>query len=340
MKIVIDYGAFVPEEALAKVRQLGEVVQLKDGRDETVLRELRDAAAFSYLGPTKSVVTREIMASSPKLRIVARMGVGTDSIDKVAATELGVVVTNVPDISANAVAEHTVGLVFALARKIALGDRMMREGKGWQIRNRTIQANMHTELEGKTWGVIGLGKIGGRVASKANALGMNVVYNKRNRLQPEAEKKQNIKYLPLEELLRVSDVVSMHLPLNSETESLINKKTLKLMKSTAFLINHSRGKVADDDAVVEALRTNKLGGYGTDVWVEEPPPTSHPLYKLDNAVCTPHWGGSTRDCMGKAAILVYENVAKVLKGEDPISAVNVEVLSNPKARYKTQAPKR
>jgi phosphoglycerate dehydrogenase-like enzyme len=112
------------------------------------------------------------------------------------------------------------------------------------------------------------------------------------------------------------------------------------MKPTAIIVNQSRGKVVDDAAMVEWLKKNPAAGYGTDVWEEEPAPAKHPLYALNNAVLTPHWGGGTRDSMVKAGMLVYENVAKVLKGEDPLTPVDTEVLSNPKARYKVQAPKR
>ncbi|MFH0848526.1 MAG: 2-hydroxyacid dehydrogenase [archaeon] len=342
MKIVIEYGSGVTmaKEVMEKVKTLGEVVHLKDRKNETVMAALKDADAFAFLGPSNPV-TREMMASSPKLKIAARGGVGTDGIDKVAATELGVVVTNAPAVSANAVAEHAVALVFACARCVAQGDRETRAGNGWgPWKTKTMTDGRHTELRGKTWGVVGLGRIGEYAASIANGLGCTVVYNKRNRLTPEQEKKLNVKYLPFEELLRVSDVVSMHLPLTPETTGIINSKTLKLMKPTAIIENQSRGKVVDDDAIVEWLKKNPAAAYGTDVWAEEPAPAKHPLYELNNAVLTPHWAGGTRDSTVKAGMLVYENLAKVLKGEDPPTPVNTEVLKNPKARYKVQAPKR
>jgi phosphoglycerate dehydrogenase-like enzyme len=335
LKIVIEYRSVPDPQVMPKLKALGEVVTLKDRKDETVIQELRDADAFTYLGAS-TPVTRKMMEAAPKLKIVARGGVGTDGIDKVAATELGIVVTNGPGVSANAVAENAVALAFALSRNVALVDRAMREGRGWKINVDPVVRERHMEIRGKTWGVIGHGMIGSLAAAKANGLGCTVVYNKRHRLTPEQEKKQNIKYLSFEELLRVSDIISMHLPLNSETEGIINKNTLKLVKPTAMFINQSRGKVVNDPDMVEWLKANPLAGYGTDVWEQEPPPDNHPLFKLDNAVCTPHQGGGTRDNRLASSMLVYENVANVLNGKDPVTPVNTEVLKSPKLRYKAK----
>ncbi len=304
MKVLV--AAPLHEKGMEILKKAGfEVVFEKYPSEERLIELVKDVDAI--IVRSKPKVTRKVIEAAPKLKVIGRAGVGLDNIDLEAARERGIKVVNSPESSTRSVAELAFGLLFAVARKIALADRKMREGV-W-----VKEQAMGIELEGKTLGVVGFGRIGYQVARIANAFGMNVLlYDP----VPNEERAREVggKFVDLETLLRESDVVTLHVPLIDATYHLINEERLKLMKPTAILINAARGEVVDTNALVKALKEGWIAGAGLDVFEEEPLPADHPLTKLDNVVLTPHIGASTVEAQTRAGIQIAEQVVKALKG--------------------------
>jgi len=255
---------------------------------------------------SRTKVTREIIEAGEKLKVVGRAGAGIDNIDVEAAKEKGVKVLNTPEAPAIAVAELTIGLLLSLARQIPRADSSMKEGRwakkefrGWQ-------------LNGKTFGVIGLGHIGEKVARLAKAFGMKILITKRTPPPPEILKELEAEFVPLDELLRRSDVISLHVPLTPQTYHMIGEREIQLMKDGAFIINTSRGAVIDEKALLKALKSGKLGGAALDVYEVEPP-EDYSLMKLPNVVCTPHIGAQTVEAQRAAATLLAQKIVNELK---------------------------
>jgi len=245
---------------------------------------------------SKPLVTRKVIESAGELLVIARAGVGVDNIDVDAANARGIEVITVPESTTQSVAELAIGLILAVARKIALCDRGIRRGE-WPKKYA-----VGVELSGKVLGIIGA-KYG---------FNMEIVYYDIVR-NTRIERELGAKYLPLDELLRISDVVSIHVPLTPETMHMINEEKLKLMKRSAILINTSRGAVIDTNALVKALKEGWIAGAGLDVFEEEPLPKDHPLTKLDNVVLTPHIGASTWEAQERAGIQVAEKLVEFFK---------------------------
>ncbi|ASJ16978.1 3-phosphoglycerate dehydrogenase [Thermococcus chitonophagus] len=304
MKVLV--AAPLHERALQVLKEAGLEVVYEEYPDEERLLELvKDVEAI--IVRSKPKVTRKVIENAPKLKVIARAGVGLDNIDVEAAKERGIEVVNAPGASSRSVAELAFGLIFAVARKIAYADRKMREGV-WAKKE-----CMGIELEGKTIGVVGFGRIGYQVAKIARAFGMNVLlYDP----YPNEERAKEVggKFVDLETLLKESDIVTLHVPLLDSTYHLINEERLKLMKKNAILINAARGAVVDTNALVKALQEGWIAGAGLDVYEEEPLPKDHPLTKLDNVVLTPHIGASTYEAQERAGVEVAEKVVKILKG--------------------------
>nr|WP_206204038.1 hydroxyacid dehydrogenase [Thermococcus sp. ES12] len=294
------------ERAIEVLKNAGFEVIYEEYPDEEKLVELvGDVDAI--IVRSKPRVTRKVIEAAPKLKVIGRAGVGLDNIDLEAAKERGIKVVNSPGASSRSVAELAVALMFAVARKIAFADRKMREGI-WAKKQ-----CMGMELEGKTLGIVGFGRIGYSIAKIARALGMNVLlYDP----YPNEERAREVggKFVPLEELLKESDVVTLHVPLVEQTYHLINEERLRLMKPTAILINAARGAVVDTSALVKALQGGWIAGAGLDVFEEEPLPKDHPLTKLDNVVLTPHIGASTVEAQMRAGVQVAEQIVEILKG--------------------------
>jgi D-3-phosphoglycerate dehydrogenase len=319
MKIVVAHGFDLSEEALALLQEAAQVTILRDRSEATLLEELRDADAF--LLDIEPRVTRELIAAAGRLKHIARKGVGVDIVDVRAATERGIFVTNVPDVTAASVAEFAMTLLLALAKNLVRCDRAVKGGR-WDERRGLMERNI--ELAGKTHGIVGLGRIGSRVAIRCQAFGMKVLYHKRNR-DLDFEKATGVQYVPLETLLRESDSISLHLPLTNETRNLIDAPQFDLMKRTALLINHSRGAVVNEKALIGALRNGRIGGYGTDVYAQEPPDPAGELFGFPNVVTAPHLGGATRESRARSSMVVAQDVLRVLRGEAPKNLVNREV---------------
>ena len=271
---------------------------------EELKRRVRDYDVLVVRSRTK--VTREIIEAGEKLKVVGRAGAGIDNIDVEAAREKGVKVLNTPEAPAIAVAELTIGLLLSLARQIPRADSSMKKGRwakkefrGWQ-------------LNGKTFGVIGLGHIGEKVARLAKAFGMKILITKRTPPSPEILKELEAEFVSLDELLRRSDVISLHVPLTPQTYHMIGEREIQLMKDGAFIINTSRGAVVDEKALFNALKSGKLGGAALDVYEMEPP-KDYSLMKLPNVVCTPHIGAQTVEAQRAASTLLAQKIVKTLK---------------------------
>lgn len=262
-------------------------------------------------------VTQSLMKQAPNLRIAQKAGVGTDNIDSAAATELGIAVGNVPGSNANGVVELTMGLVLNLYRHLPELNKGTKEGKWLMFEYRTSSY----EIKGKTHGIIGFGNIGRDVARLSQAFGSTVLYYDAFRAKPEVEAALNVKFVPLEELLRASDIVSVHVPLLPATANLINAKNLSLMKENAVLINVSRGNVVNEADLYQALTEKQIAGAAIDVWASEPIKADNPLLTLDNVIATPHIAGGTLDAARNVYRGSFKNICACLFGE-PFHALN------------------
>jgi len=276
--------------------------------------------AQALLVRTNPPITERLMASLKKLKCVARHGVGVDNVDLAAATRLGVPVLHAPGQNADAATEHTILLMLAVTKKLIALDTQTRKGDWAPDRYSGIG-----DLHGQTLGVIGVGNIGRRVAHIATALGMEVLgYDPY--MRPEELKRRGaspIAKLPM--LLKRADVVTLHTPLTPETLHLVNRKTIAGMKDGAILINTSRGRVVDEQALYSALVSKKLVAAGLDVWEEEPTPVTNPLLSLPNVVCTPHVAGVSERAQRNIATCVCNEIVRVLRGERPLVVANPEV---------------
>jgi phosphoglycerate dehydrogenase-like enzyme len=251
-----------------------------------------------------------MLRQAPKVKIVQKLGVGTDNIDSTAAAKYGIKVGNVPGGNANGVAEMTIGLILDLYHKISLLDRETRAGDWsmWKYRNCSY------EMKNKVHGIVGFGNIGKRVAELSKAFGANLLYYSRTKATAETEKQYGVTYMELDELLQTADIVSIHLPLNPETRNLFNAEKLALMKPTAVLVNVGRGNVVNEQDLYQALIEGKLSGAAIDVWASEPIPPNNPLLSLDNVVVTPHVGGGTVDAAINNFQTSFQKIRETLRG--------------------------
>ncbi len=309
MKIVIpdDYPIVISgTRHLERLKELGEVETYtsRPHSEEELLRRIKDADIIVNIRAYCKFPIN-VLTTAKKLKLISVWGTGSDNIDLDAASELGIPVTTTPGTATESVAEHTLAIMLAVARKIPQIDRQVKEGK-W-VRG------LATQLYGKTVGVIGTGSIGSHFAKLAKGIGMNVIAWTFN---PSDEKARNIgfKYVPLEQLLRESDVVSIHLRLSDQTEGFIGEKEIALMKPSAFLINTARGAIVDIEALIDALKEGKIAGAGLDVFKKEPVDPNDPILNLDNIVITPHSAGQTPEVLDKGLNMAVENVANFLAG--------------------------
>lgn len=305
MKILV--AAPIHPDAIKLLKENGFEVIYDEYPPVEKLRELiKDVDAI--IVRSKPKVPAEVIEAADKLKIIARAGVGLDNIDLEAAKRKGIKVVNAPAAPTRSVAELAVGLMLAVLRKIAFADRNMRSGK-W-----VKKLCLGTELSGKTLGVIGFGRIGREVAKIAKyGFNMRILYYDVIEPPREAVEELNAEYRDLDTLLQEADVVTVHVPLVKATYHLINDERLKKMKSSAIIINTSRGGVIDTEALVKALKEGWIAGAGLDVYEEEPLPEGHPLTQLDNVVLTPHIGASTQEAQARAGIEVAEKIIQYLK---------------------------
>jgi glyoxylate reductase len=305
---------------------------------ETLLAGLQDADGLICM--LTDQIDREMIAASPKLRVIANVAVGYNNIDVAAAQQRGIYVTNTPDVLTEATANLTWALILAVTRRVVEADAFVRAGKfsGWDF-----EMLLGSGLSGKTLGIVGYGKIGRAVARRATGFGMGVVYCGRDDIAYRDDPQHNAQMTsrqtatgPLNQsarldglaarratfnqLIEIADIVSLHVPLAATTQHLINSSVLARMKPSAFLINTARGAVVDEAALAAALRQKQVAGAGLDVYEHEPQ-VNHSLIEMPNVVLLPHIGSATRETRTAMALLAVENAIDVLSGRTPRNAV-------------------
>ena len=259
----------------------------------------------------------EILSNAQKLKVISNYAVGYNNIDIEYARKKGIIVTNTPDVLTNATANTTIALMLNITRRFVESDKFLRDGKwkGWKP-----DFMLGVDLEGKTLGIIGMGRIGIAVAKIARSFGMDIIYFSRTR-KKSIESEINARFVEFNELLSSSDIISLHVPLTPETTNLITLNELKIMKKTAYLINTARGSVINEDDLIHALEKNMIAGAGLDVYVKEPIDINNKLINLDNVVLFPHVGSATIETRKKMAEIAINNLILVLKGKEPLYKV-------------------
>lgn len=293
-----------PYDAALKPAQLGEAC--------------REAAGILCVGVR---VNEEVLTQTSRLKVVANCAVGYDNIDVAGCTRRGIAVTNTPGVLTDATADLAFALLLAIARRVVELDQTVRQGR-WQ--RWEFGAFWATEVHHRTLGIFGFGRIGQAVARRARGFGMNILYHSRHRVEENIERELSATYVDRETLLARSDFISLHVPHSQDAHHLIGAKELAMMKPSAFLINTARGKVVDEQALVEALQARRIAGAGLDVFEHEP--HLHPeLSRLENAVLLPHVGSATAETRLKMATCAAENLVAVLEGRRPPNIVNSEI---------------
>ncbi|MBN2808733.1 MAG: phosphoglycerate dehydrogenase [Deltaproteobacteria bacterium] len=265
-------------------------------------------------------VTAAVIAAADRLKVVGRAGIGVDNVDIPAATARGIVVMNTPKGNTITTAEHTISMMLALSRNIPQATASMKSGK-WE-KNRF----MGKEIFNKVLGVVGLGNIGAIVADRAQGLKMKVIAFDPF-ISEEKAANMDIELVALEDLFRRADYISVHTPMTKETRHMINRESFALMKNSVRIINCARGGIIKEDDLYEALRDGLVGGAAFDVFEEEPPAVDHPLFTLDNFICTPHLGASTDEAQVNVAIAIAEQIADYLCDGTIVNALNVPGVS-------------
>jgi len=322
MKIFVSRK--IPGEALDRLtKSKHEVIVSEFDRPlaiEEFLERAKGADALLIL-LTDKIDGEVIDAIGPQLKIISNYAVGFDNINIKEATDKGVAITNTPSDEVNeAVAEHAIALTFALTRRIVEADESTRRGsyKGWEP-----GIFLGSNLCGKTFGIVGLGRIGSITAKHARGCGMNVLYNK-TKPDRKAEKELGIKFVKLNELLSSSDVVSLHTPLTEETRHMINKSRLSKFKKGSFLINTARGSIVDEGDLVDALREGVIGGAALDVFDNEPN-INPELIAMENVILTPHIASATREARNRMGEQAVSAILDCLSGKRPENMANPEV---------------
>ena len=306
MKIVVVDHIYLEKEHIEKLRSIGDLeIFSEPPKTPDGLKERVKSADIVIVG--WSDMTRNVIDSAKKLKMISIWATTCHYADLEVAKERGLVVSHVPGYATEAVAEHAFALLLAAIRKLPLADRHVRKGDfDWRPFG-------GSELAGKTLGLIGTGAIGCRVAELAKAFKMQILaYDKYPNLKKAEE--VGMKYVDLHTLLKESDIVTLHVTLTSETERLIGKKEMEAMKNGAVLINTSQGKVIDEKALIDALKSGKISFAGIDVFEEEPPSKDNPLFKLDNTILSPHVGFHTIEAAKRCTDICIDNVLKFLEG--------------------------
>ncbi len=306
----------IAEEGLAILRPHTRI-EIVTGNREALERNLGEAEALLVRSETR--VTEALLDAAPRLRVIGRAGAGVDTIDVAAATARGIVVVNAPGGNAVAAAEHSLALMFALARRVAAADASLKRGE-WS-RSRYIGS----ELTGKTLGLIGLGRVGSEVARRAQGLDMRVVVYDPY-VPDEHARRIGLEPVELDALLESSDFVSLHVPFTEATRGILSADRIARMRPAAFVVNCARGGLVDEPALLAALDEGRLAGAGIDVFTTEPVPDDDPLPRHPKVVATPHLGASTVEAQANVATQVAHEVLAVLEGRPAQFAVNVPSL--------------
>ncbi|MCJ1908070.1 2-hydroxyacid dehydrogenase [Planococcus ruber] len=308
MKPIIYITQKLPDEAVAELQQSYEVRMWHDDQTsapkEEIVKQVKEAHALWAM--LSNQIDNEVFEAAPKLKIVANLAVGYNNIDLDAARKHGVMVTNTPEVLTEATADLTFALLLATARRIIEAEKSVRSGdwKSWSPMGMAGQ-----QVGGATLGIIGMGRIGEAVARRGQGFGMNILYHNRTRRSLE-----DVKYAGLDELLQQSDFVVILTPLTEETRGMIGERELSLMKNTACLINVARGGIVDEQALYEALKSEKIWGAGLDVFEQEPVPLDHPLLSLPNVTVLPHIGSAAIQTRLSMMALNAEAIHSCLEG--------------------------
>ena len=310
----------VPEPALQKLRAEHEV-DAWEGSDSISRQDLlrRVAGADAIVSLLTERIDPELLdTAGPQLKVVANVAVGYDNIDVPACSERGVVATNTPGVLIDATADIALGLILMATRRLGEGERLIRSGQAWKWGMFFL---LGSSLQGKTLGIVGMGGIGQATARRAKAFGMEIVYQSRSEIDPAIAAELGARRVELDELLTISDVVSLHCPYGPATHHLIGAEQLEAMKDTAYLVNTARGPIVDEAALALALREGQIAGAGLDVFEQEP--KVHPwLLELENVTLVPHLGSATVETRTAMAVLAADNTLAVLKGEQPPTPIS------------------
>jgi glyoxylate reductase len=313
----------LPHEALTILKNHFKKVEVsKDHLHLTRKKFLKEIAGRDgVLTLLTDRIDEEALTAMRRAKVVANCAVGYNNIDVHGATRRGIMVTNTPGVLTDATADLTWALILSVARRIPEADRFLRAGK---YKEWGLLLLLGSPVYGKTLGLVGAGRIGTAVAMRARGFNMNILYYDPFRNE-RIEKEVGARRVSLSQLLRKADIVSVHVPLDKSTHHLIGEKELNLMKTSALLVNTSRGEIIDEKALVEALRKGKIAGAGLDVYEHEPK-VSPELKKLKNTVLLPHIGSATLETRTKMAVMAAQNLVAALEGRIPPNLVNPEVL--------------
>jgi glyoxylate reductase len=326
MKVYVTRPVF--DEAIERLRRDVDVEANTEDRilsKQELIERLRDKdGALTLL---TDAVDLEVLQSAPKLKVVANFAVGFNNVEIESATKLGVAVTNTPGVLTETTADFAWTLLMAAARRVVEGDKFARAGKfkAWGPK-----MFLGYDVYGKTLGLIGLGRIGQAVARRAAGFNMRVVFHDPEPVPEHVIKDLGVARLSLDELLRISDFISLHVPLFPETHHLLNDQTFALMKSNCIVINTSRGPVIDEKALVRAVRNRKIAGAGLDVFEREPE-IERELLEMENVVLAPHIASASHETRQKMCMMAADNLLAVLNGQRPPNLVNPEVWDKRRA---------
>jgi glyoxylate reductase len=288
---------------------------------KVIVEKAKNVDALTTLLSDK--IDAEVFNAAPKLKIVAQLAVGFDNIDVQEATKRGIYVTNTPEVLTDTTADFAWALLMAVARRVVEADKYVRTGQ-WKVGWHPSMMSGR-DIHDATIGIVGAGRIGYAVAKRATGFNMKILfYDVIPR--PEIEKDFGAKKVDLDQLLKESDFVSIHVPLMKETHHLMNEQKLRLMKKTAYLINNSRGPVVDQNALYKALKEGWIAGAGLDVFEQEPTPVDNPLLKFDNVVVAPHISSASLETRSQMAEMVAGNLVAFFEGKKPPNLVNPDVL--------------
>lgn len=301
-----------------------EVISLYNADMNKILKTLEEADIVIGDHTFKMKITKEMCNAMKKVRLIQQPSTGFDNIDIDACTSKGIPVANAGGSNAVSVAEYTIMVALALLKRLIEANERTRNGEWpqWELMDKGT-----FDLAGKTWGIIGMGRIGREVAKRLRAFDVKILYYDKVRQPKEIEETLGIEYRTLPRLLRESDIISIHVPLTEETRNMIKEMELRSMKPTAIIINPSRGEIIDEKALAKALTEHWIWGAAVDVYSEEPPERDHPLINLKgvNLITTPHIAGANSDARLRIIDFSIRNIIRVLKGEKPEAVVNMRL---------------
>jgi len=313
-----DHGSTEEEKAVSSLVG-AELILAQVREEEDLIRACKEADGLIN---QYALLTRKVLEGLPKCKVISRYGVGVDSVDLKAATDLGIIVANVPDYCMDEVSNQTIAMILTLIRKTAFFDRKVKSNQ-WDFH---LGIPIY-RIQGKTLGLIGSGRIGLEVAKKISAFGVRVIA-----FDPYLQKgPEGIQLMDFDTVLRESDFISIHCPLNESTRHLMGEQAFKKMAKKPILINTSRGPIVDEKALAQALAEGRVSGAGLDVLEKEPPDPENPLLKMENVILSPHVGFYSVESISELKRRTAENVSAVLTGKWPRSVVNQEVKGKTRA---------